>query len=126
MKKIVVGLLIVALAIGAFFAFNNFIYDQKQGDGNPPAPYAATLRGTYVCLPHRDTSGPQTMECAFGLQTEVGEYYALDFGEDGDMTQFKSGEEAFLTGTITPIEALSTDQWQKYDIVGILSVSETQ
>lgn len=36
-----------------------------------------SLRGTSVCLPHLDTSGPQTMECAIGLKTEDGTYYAL-------------------------------------------------
>lgn len=35
------------------------------------------LAGELVCLPHRDQSGPQTMECAFGFKDESGTYYAL-------------------------------------------------
>lgn len=115
---IVFGLAI--LLVLAFFAFNNFIYDQKQGSGEPVAPYQGTLTGEYVCLPHRDTRGPQTLECAFGLKTATGEHYALDFGEKPP-TDFKGGQTVTLSGTITPIENLSSDQWQKYDIVGIFS-----
>lgn len=125
MKKllIIIGILLVVGTVG-FFAFNQYIYNQKQGSGEPVVPYEGTLSGTYVCLPHKDTTGPQTLECAFGLKTQTGEYYALDFGQ-GDPTQFMGGQEVTLTGTITPIEMLSSDQWQKYDVVGILSVKTT-
>lgn len=127
MKKIYILLAFSGLAMSlvfAFYTFNKFIYNQKQAP-NPstaPAPYEATLTGTYVCLPHRDTSGPQTMECAFGLKTASGEHYALDFGENSTGEEFRAGETATLFGTITPIEYLSSDHWQIYDIVGILSI----
>ncbi|HYF96706.1 MAG TPA: hypothetical protein VD947_01560 [Patescibacteria group bacterium] len=36
------------------------------------------MTGEVVCLPHRDQSGPVTMECAFGfLDSENDKYYAL-------------------------------------------------
>ena len=34
-------------------------------------------QGKIVCLPHKDQSGPQTLECAFGLLDTQGKYYAL-------------------------------------------------
>jgi hypothetical protein len=36
-----------------------------------------TLAGTIVCLPHRNSSGPQTLECAYGLHGDDGQYYGL-------------------------------------------------
>lgn len=43
----------------------------------PPQGTAVSIEGTMVCLPHKGTSGPQTMECAFGLKADDGRYYAL-------------------------------------------------
>ena len=123
MKKPFVILAFVGLAasaVFAFYAFNSFIYNQKQ-QSPIPSPYEGTLTGEYVCLPHKDTSGPVTLECAFGLKTANGEHYALDLG-NGDLTSFVAGQTATLSGTITPLALLSTDHWQKYDIEGILSV----
>ena len=34
-----------------------------------PVTTATTLEGTVICLPHKDTSVPQTLECASGLKT---------------------------------------------------------
>jgi hypothetical protein len=124
MKKPFVILAFVGLAasaIFAFYAFNLFIYNEKQDPGNPLAPYTATLTGEYVCLPHKDTRGPVTLECAFGLKTESGEHYALDLG-NSDSSSFVAGQTATLSGTITPLALLSTDHWQKYNIEGILSI----
>lgn len=37
-----------------------------------------SLSGELQCLPHRDQSGPQTLECAYGFKDESGNYYALE------------------------------------------------
>lgn len=118
-------LAVVASLFLIFILFNSFIYYQKQGGGRPQSieRYQGQLTGEYVCLPHRDTSGPTTLECAFGLMTDSGEYYAVDFGvENTEFSEFVAGERVTLDGIITPIEMLSTDQWQKYNIQGIISV----
>jgi hypothetical protein len=124
-----IGFLILLGIIGlvaAFFSFNNYIYQEKQGGGTGVEPYRSTLSGEYVCLPHKDTTGPQTDECAFGLKTEVGEYYAVDFylmsQEHQPMTP---GDMISATGLVTPIERLNTDQWQKYPIEGIFSITDS-
>ncbi|MBP6913060.1 MAG: hypothetical protein KBC00_00415 [Candidatus Levybacteria bacterium] len=125
MKKLLIPLVIIGLLgfmVFAFYAFNMFIYNEKQSTDVPVVPYEATLTGEYVCLSSKDKSVPQTMECAFGLKTEAGEQYALNFEEMGDKSQFKTGEIVTLFGTITPLVVLSTDHWQKYDIEGIFSV----
>ncbi len=108
-----------------FYTFNNFIYTEKQ-EPNEIAAYRGTLSGEFVCLPRVDTTGPQTDECAFGIKTDVGEYYAVDFAlMSQEAPQLTPGERFTANGTITPIELLSTDHWRKYPVVGIFSVTDS-
>ncbi len=127
MKKLLllIAALIIALIAG-FYAFNAYIYNEKQGDGNVVTSYRGTLTGEVVCLPHADTEGPQTMECAYGLRTESGEHYALDLSVlSQENPPLETGQHISANGLITPIEMLSTDHWKKYDIVGIFSVTDS-
>lgn len=104
------------------------IYDLEKGDYST-IPARTTITGTFTCLPHRDTSGPQTMECAFGLRDGTnGEHYALDTRLMASMSwmQIPTGARVRVSGVRTPIEQLSTDQWQKYDIVGIVSATSIE
>jgi hypothetical protein len=88
-------------------------------------PKNVTLSGKYVCLPHLDTKGPQTEECAFGLEVDEGIYYAVNFGASADaMMQFKSGEYITAEGSVVIKEALSSDQWQKYNMKGIFTITK--
>ncbi len=128
MKKILLAFIAVAvLLVAGFYAFNNYIYNEKQGNGNDVVSYRGTLTGTQVCLPHADPTGPQTKECALGMKTDSGEYYALDFGtySQGLPPNFADGERFTATGLITPVEMLSSDHWQKYNMEGILSVTDS-
>lgn len=86
----------------------------------PDVPYESTLEGTVVCLPHKDTSGPQTLECAIGLQTSVNEFYALDANGENP-PPYKTGQRIRAQGIITPAEMLSADRWHKYNMKGIFS-----
>lgn len=123
MNKRVVILVALAIIVG-FFAFNSYIYNQKQAGSDEVQSYTGTLTGEYVCLPHRDTKGPQTLECALGMKTDSNEYYALDFNlVSGEAQKLMTGDRFTATGTITPLEMLSSDHWQKYNIEGIFSVS---
>ncbi len=96
----------------------------------PPAPLdttpqKVTLSGTYVCLPHLDTTGPQTEECAFGLKADDGLYYAVNFGSSPDaMNQFQSGQRITAEGFVVIKEALSTNQWEKYNMEGIFTITQ--
>jgi hypothetical protein len=90
-----------------------------------PTPRTVTLSGTYVCLPHLDTTGPQTMECAFGLKTDDGVYYAVNFGASASaMEQFQSGAHVTAEGFVVIKEALSSNQWAKYNMKGIFTVTK--
>lgn len=93
----------------------------------PPSQTEVAVTGEYLCLPHKDTSGPQTMECAFGLKTDANVYYALDFSRASfPVDAFMMGDRLAVTGTVTPVEALSSNHWQQYPIVGILTVMSAE
>lgn len=125
-KALTITVLAAALLVGGFYAFNAYIYNQKQADPGDVRSYRGTLTGEVVCLPHRNTDGPNTMECAFGMKTEVGEYYALDFtAMSQEQPPLDTGDRFTANGLITPLELLSTDHWQKYDIEGIFSVTDS-
>ncbi|MDO8610898.1 MAG: hypothetical protein Q7R95_10235 [bacterium] len=36
------------------------------------------IQGTILCLPHKNTFGPQTKECAYGLKDDSGRYFSLN------------------------------------------------
>jgi hypothetical protein len=119
---VVMGLVVI---VWAGYSFNNYIYEQKQGE-NSYEPYRGTLTGQHVCLPRIETAGPQTMECALGLLTDGGEYYALDFNLlSQSKPQLSVGDRISAAGIITPVERLSTDHWRQYPIEGIFSVTDS-
>ena len=82
--------------------------------GTPPAtPEQVALTGTYACLPHKASSGPQTLECAIGLQASDGSFYALDLSalKDSDAQALASNTRVSVVGFLIPIIRLNTDQW---------------
>jgi hypothetical protein len=103
------------------------INDGSDIDVNEP-PQEVTMSGETVCLPHKDTDGPQTMECAFGLKADNGNHYALNMTQvqNGGMIGFDTGMRMTVTGLLVPIEQISTDMWNKYDIKGIVSVTSVE
>lgn len=127
MKKTltIIGVLAIVCLAG-FYALNAYIYAEKQGDLGDIDRYRGTLSGQIVCLPHRETDGPQTLECAMGLRTDTGEHYAVDLNLlSQEHLPLDTGKRLTANGVITPVEMLSTDQWQTYDIRGIFSVTDS-
>ncbi len=99
---------------------------KSLGSADPYTPKRMTLSGTYVCLPHKDTSGPQTLECALGLKADNGKYYALDFNlMSQTRPNLKTGDRITATGIMTPVENLSSDHWKVYPITGIFSITDS-
>lgn len=83
------------------------------------------LFGTQVCLPHKDTTGPQTEECAIGLKAEDGYIYGLDTSalQPDAIGELYGGARVRIVGYYVPAEALSTNQYQKYTMRGIVRVN---
>lgn len=117
----ILGLLIVV-------GLSAFIYEHKRSEDaiSDQEAVRMTLTGTYGCLPPKDTTGPVTTECAFGLKTDEGQYYAIDFGLTSALPPvLTDGVRIRASGVLTPLALLSTDYWQKYPIEGIFSVTDS-
>src|SRR5690606_2992200 len=107
-----------------FFILNSYIYREKQSALNNYEPYRGTLTGEYLCLPRTDATEE---DCRYGIKTDAGEYYAVDFYLMSQQvaSQVAIGERLTANGLITPIERLSTNTWDPYPIEGIFSVTDT-
>lgn len=86
-------------------------------------PQRISVVGYWECLPHKDTSGPQTTECAFGIVIDQSDgHYAIDTRLMSTYpVDFPTGTKVRVEGVLTPVEQLSSIQ--KYDIDGVLSAT---
>jgi hypothetical protein len=111
---IVIGIVVlIALAVWAYGFFST------------PAPQSmqqseqVTVAGKIVCLPHRNQSGPQTLECAYGLEGDDGQYYGLtDIAAPTAeaVTTFPTNTHVVVRGMLT----LADDQ--RYATIGTIEI----
>jgi hypothetical protein len=82
------------------------------------APF--TISGMFVCLPHRNTDGPITLECAFGLRDDNGDYYALRDADPmyGSIGSIPTDAYIEVSGTFKP------GPHEKYQSIGTIEVEE--
>lgn len=80
--------------------------------------FGITVKGTVVCLPHRKTSGPITLECAIGLEDEQGNYYGLsDPSPDYErIISIPMNVSVLVTGFIDPTPS------EKYRTIGTMEI----
>jgi len=85
-----------------------------------PAPIRVT--GDILCLPLKDTTGPQTMECAYGIKSNTGEYYALDDHTTGyeNVMGIPMNSQITVSGIFSP----RTDS--EYKDIGVISVTHIE
>lgn len=85
-------------------------------------PKALEVSGEFVCLPHRDTSGPQTLECALGLKGDDGNYYGVSDTDPNysNVTGQGTGARVKIRGQFTPRED------SKYNSIGVLSIDNLE
>jgi len=130
MKTIITLVVLAAVIFGSYFIFR-----YKKGEVEPPVSPSEmipagkiTVEGIYTCLPHKDTSGPVTLECALGVIGEDGNNYAVDtvLLEGVAVQDIVPGTTVMVEGNVTPIEALSTDHWWKYDVRGIIQATKLE
>lgn len=87
----------------------------------------ATLVGEYACLPHADTEGPKTGECALGIHAQDGKYYALDMSgitAPSALDEVRVGDIISVTGTLVPVGMVTNTQWKRYAIEYIMAARE--
>jgi hypothetical protein len=89
-------------------------------------PQRQTLVGYWECLPHKDKSGPQTTECAFGIALDASDaHYAVSTSLMSTYpVDFPTGTKVRISGVVTPVEMLNSIQ--KYDIDGIISATSIE
>lgn len=115
-----VGVVIVALITIAGLAMVAMVASQqaKITPTNQDQTAIINLRGKIVCLPKKDTSGPQTEECAYGLQISETIHYALtNLNEEGGGDPSNTGDLVIVTGTLSPPAAEEI-----YDVAGTIDV----
>jgi hypothetical protein len=114
--------LLIACGITTLFAvgiISVIILSMSHGADKAQTPSTpVTASGTLACLPHKDTNGPITEECAIGLRTEDGRYYALQqLGTTNAQTPFT--KHVTVTGTLDPPTADGL-----YDTIGTIQVQD--
>ncbi len=126
---IIVSLLVVLLGVAILIVLQSkdIVRDYSNAKPEDIVPYRTKLAGEYVCLPHKDTTGPVTQECAFGVKLDDGTYYAISFNlMSAIVPDIATGNRIYANGTITPIEMLSSTHLRDtYDIKGIFSVTDS-
>ncbi len=111
-------ILAIAVSIGVL------VYNASASPAVDPTPIPTTISGVFECVPHKG-DGPSTTECAFGIKTDDGTHYAVNFGQSGEAMQlFQAGARIKADGFLVIREALSTDHWDAYDMKGIFTVNE--
>ena len=78
-----------------------------------------TVEGTALCLPHRDTSATQTTECAIGIKTKDGQYYAL---KDSD-PEYKNISKISTSKKIKVEGTFKKQANQVYPITGFIEIT---
>ena len=118
----ILGLVIVAALIYAGYIWS-------RNDDVDMAGQEVTVEGEYICLPHVDTEGPQTLECALGIATDDGSNYALvtDELDSSAMIDLATGDRIEVVGTVTARDELTSgDRLLTYDIEGVIRVTSVR
>ncbi len=125
-KKILTIIFGSILLIGLiyFFAMINAKSESEITLKNNEYVFKQTaLEGEWICLSYKKELNLQENRCEVGVKTDNGLSYALDtILIEGDRTRLKTGDRVRMEGLLVPIEEISADYWQKYDIEGIMKV----
>lgn len=122
-KKISIFVFVVFVIFSILFLMKNFVFSVSPfATQSPVVPFETSLTGEYGCIPHKKTSGPQTLECALGVKTVEGDYYSIDTSQLSQefVMSLQVGQKIIVSGHVVPVEMLSTDHWQKYNLKGII------
>lgn len=82
---------------------------------------AITKKGEVVCMPHKNTDGPQTLECAYGIKDEGGDYYGLRYdNENSRFSEVQIGQKITVKGL------LETHNDSVYATMGTIRVAQIE
>jgi hypothetical protein len=105
--------------------------DASESSVTPTSTPVSTLaaeskkEGVLVCLPHKDTDGPMTLECAYGLKAGDGTHYALDAKAlaPGAITALPTNKPVSVAGRIRSLSEIQGSSLEKYDVQGMIEVA---
>ncbi|MCA9327800.1 hypothetical protein KDA14_04700 [Candidatus Saccharibacteria bacterium] len=96
-------LLVVPIAVILLTAVVVVVLQSKSSVWAPSVEQEGSVivKGTALCLPHKDTSGPQTLACALGIKDEKGQYYAIGDTDSTykNVSKLPMGKEVEVRGT---------------------------
>lgn len=101
--------IVVALIIAAITIVTSIILGlqppTKISDDTSMNGKTIRITGTALCLPHQDTSGPQTMECGIGILDDKGQYYALNDGDNNyrHISELPMNQKVTVEGTFDKV-----------------------
>lgn len=81
-----------------------------------------TITGNFSCLPLK-VPAPEE-KCSLGVRSRDGQFYGLDISRIQDANQDLKAEDTIaVTGTLKSADAANDDEWNKYNIVGVIKVN---
>ena len=108
--SIATGAVLLLVTFGLFVLWVDGSY--KKPSASSVSFSGVTVKGQSMCLPHRNTTGPQTLECAQGLKTSDGTLYAIEGVVSRD-----NNNAVEASGTLVPASGK-----EKYAIAGTIIV----
>jgi hypothetical protein len=111
--------LAIIIVIGAF-GYGAYVFSKSpsaQVATQPAGP--VVIKGVIVCLPHRDTTGPQTTECAFGLKDTAGRYYGLH----DSSPSYKNISSVPMNTMVEVVGTFAPKEDTKYQSSGMITVT---
>lgn len=121
-NRVFIGVLVIVSVISIVLFFPIIQRTSKPVDSSSTT---ITLTGTYVCLPLLDKMKTASEECVFGLLTDGGVYYMVNFGSSASaMKEFQDRKRITAKGFVALKETLNTDHWANYNMKGILTITE--
>lgn len=91
------GLVVVLFAVAIVAVTVTLVaYLQKPADVSTTNFHVS---GEIVCLPHKQTGSPHTLECAYGLRTDDNRHYALEYSPFPN--EYNMGDRVRVTGLLT-------------------------
>jgi hypothetical protein len=120
---------VLPIGLGLEFLDGKWIITEFRKGDYSKIPHTTSITGNFVCLPHKETSGPQTTECAYGVKTSNGEYYALStnlLASRDIVDNLQMNQKIKVNGVLVLIEQISSNKWQAYPIKGIIEATTVE
>lgn len=93
---------------------------RAPGKNDMPSNNSTIVKmGKVVCLPHKNSDGPQTMECAIGLHGDDQRYYAL---KDEDSQPGQSPLNGVTSKRVEITGKFAETKGSNYNIVGTITI----